>query len=152
MSESSTVIQELNAIEEIKQLKARYFRLIDLQCWSELRSLFTADAVLTFEFPEMQFTNPDEFVAGSRSALEGARSVHRGFMPEIQLTAQDQARAVWAMEDRVEMPPNAGPSWHGYGYYHDEYRSVKGQWRICALQLQRVRIDQVGLPAGDGAG
>jgi len=143
-------LQELVAIEEIKRLKARYFRLIDSQGWEELPSVFTSDARFDFEYPEMQFADPQEFIAMSKGALDGARSVHRGYLPEIQLTAVDTAVAIWAMEDRVELPPSTGPSWHGYGHYHDEYRTVEGQWKIASLRLTRVRIDQVGGPGGAG--
>jgi hypothetical protein len=30
---------------------------------------------------------------------------------------------------------------HGYGYYHEEYRLVDGSWRIAYLKLIRIRTE-----------
>jgi hypothetical protein len=30
---------------------------------------------------------------------------------------------------------------HGYGYPHDTYTTVYGEWRIATLQLSRLRVD-----------
>jgi SnoaL-like domain len=137
-------VRELIAIEEIKRLKARYFRFIDSRSWAEWPQIFTDDATFEFEFPPMRFDDPQSFVAMSEAALEGARSFHSGCMPEIQLTSEGAATGIWAMEDRVELPPDAGPSFHGYGHYHEDYRRVDGRWKIASLRLTRVRVDQVG--------
>lgn len=37
-------VSDLNATEEVKQLKARYFRAVDEKDWHTLRGLFTDDA------------------------------------------------------------------------------------------------------------
>jgi len=42
-------VDRLWAIEQIKQLKARYFRYLDLHWWHELRELFTDDAVFEID-------------------------------------------------------------------------------------------------------
>jgi hypothetical protein len=44
-------LARLEAIEEIKQLKAGYFRYLDLPWWNELGSLFTDDAQFTSASP-----------------------------------------------------------------------------------------------------
>lgn len=38
--------EELRAIEDIKQLKARYFRHIDFKQWDRFRTLFCPDLVV----------------------------------------------------------------------------------------------------------
>jgi hypothetical protein len=129
-------------VEAIKRLKARYFRYVDQQLWAELRTLFTDDASISFEFPPMEFAGPDAFVAASIEGLAGARTVHHGHMPEIELVAHHLARGVWAMDDLVERPIEVGSSWHGYGHYHEEYRKTAGEWRIASLRLTRVRVDE----------
>jgi SnoaL-like domain len=140
-------VARLLDVEAIKLLKARYFRYVDTQSWEELRALFTDDARLRFDFPEMRFDDPDAFVAGSVEGLAGARTVHHGHAPEIELLGDDAARGVWAMDDFVERPAAAGPSWHGYGHYHDEYRRRPDGWRIASLRLTRLRVDRFDGPA-----
>ena len=48
-------IDKLLAIEEIKQLKARYFRFVDTKDWTGFAGLFAADAVfdLSDDLPGM---------------------------------------------------------------------------------------------------
>jgi ketosteroid isomerase-like protein len=129
-------------VEAIKQLKARYLRNVDAQSWDELRELFTDDARIEFEFPQMSFSDPEAFVAASIAGLAGARTVHHGHAPEIELIGGDAARGVWAMDDLVERPRADGPSWHGYGHYHEEYRRGEDGWRIASLRLTRLRVDE----------
>jgi len=144
--------QRLLALESIKQLKARYCRLLDTQKWPELRELFTADAVIEFEFPEMRFSNADEFVALSIEALEGACTVHHVHSPEIELLSDESARGIWAMDDLVERPGADASSWHGYGNYHEEYRCVGGGWKIASLRLTRLRVDEQTSRCSAGVG
>lgn len=40
---TDTIVRALLDIEEIKQLKARYFRLLDTRRWDEWAQLFTVD-------------------------------------------------------------------------------------------------------------
>lgn len=133
----------LEDIEAIKRLKARYLRYVDTQRWPELRDLFTHDARITFDFPAMEFAGPDAFVSASIAALAGARTVHHGHTPEIELVTPRRARGIWAMDDLVERPPTLGGSWHGYGHYHEEYVKDGTAWQIASLHLTRVRVDDI---------
>ncbi len=142
-----TLLQRLLDIEEIKQLKARYFRAMDRKEWEAFGAVFARDAVL--EVPEVDSTTTgrDAIVAFVSGALVGARTVHHGHMPEIELTDSDHARATWAMFDYVEWPaPEGGDriGLQGYGHYIEEYVREGGQWRISRSRLERLRIDALG--------
>jgi len=131
-------------IEAIKQLKARYFRLMDQKRWDEWGQVFTADAVM--EVPEAGMVNRGrtEIVSTVSAALVGARTVHHGHMPEIEVTGENRARGIWAMSDYVEWPPNddgARVGITGYGHYLEEYAREDGQWRIARTRLERLRVD-----------
>jgi hypothetical protein len=69
--------------------------------------------------------------------------VHHAHTPEIELTSDTTATGVWAMEDMLwwtnadEMEEHL----HGYGQYHEEYRSVEGHWLISYRSLTRLRVD-----------
>lgn len=126
-------------LEAIRQLKARYFRLMDTKQWDAWRELFTEDfhGLYRGPHPDITYASREDFVASNREILEPLLTVHHGHMPEITLTGPDSATGIWAMYDRVEMPGNR---FEGYGHYHDEYRRVDGQWRIAAITLTRLRI------------
>ena len=139
-----TVAGQDDAIEAIKQLKARYFRLMDTKQWDAYRQVFTDDMAFYFESEDAPTaTSGDDFVAYVRSRLATALSVHQGHTPEIELTSPDSARGVWAMFDWVD-DPDQHRAFQGFGHYHEEYRrGGDGQWRISRLRLSRLRVDQV---------
>jgi uncharacterized protein (TIGR02246 family) len=140
-------VQRLVDLEAIKQLKARYFRSIDRKEWDAFGDVFARDAVLEVPEVDMVTTGRDAIVAFVSGALEGARTVHHGHMPEIELTGPDTARGTWAMFDYVEWPGSDHGDrvgLNGYGHYLEEYVREKGQWRIARSRLERLRVDPLG--------
>jgi hypothetical protein len=137
-------VRRLVAIEEIKQLKARYFRMLDLKDWPGFGRVFAADAVLEVPEADMVVQGREAIVTSVSSALVGARTVHHGHMPEIEITGPDTARGTWAMFDYVEWErPDADErvGLRGYGHYVEEYVREGDAWRIARLHLARLRID-----------
>lgn len=144
-------VRRLLAIEDIKALKARYFRLVDDQQWGELRGLFTHDA--RFEFPGLgSFDDPDSCIDGIRSALTGTTTIHHGHMPEITVTSPETATGIWSLADvvirakesggRVPGYPEAFQAGHvGFARYLETYRDDGDGWRIARLEVQRLRLD-----------
>jgi len=125
-------VRELLDIEEIRLLKARYFRFVDEKRWAEWAELFTPDAVFVARANGSEQKGRDAIVALAQSVLGPAVSVHHGHMPEITVEG-DQATGVWAMEDRVEFPDGTG--FHGRGHYHEIYSRHQGRWRIAHLRF-----------------
>ena len=138
-----TAVQQLLDIEQLKQLKARYFRLVDTKRWDEWGMVFATDAVLELPEGDLVFHGRDAIVANVRSFMQDVRSVHHGHMPEIEITGDDSARGVWAMFDYVEWPEVDGRrnGLHGYGHYVEEYVREEGEWRIARTRLERLRVD-----------
>ncbi|PWI10449.1 nuclear transport factor 2 family protein [Streptomyces sp. NWU339] len=133
-------VQWLKDVEEIKRLKARYFRYVDLHWWPELRSLFTDDAVFEIGESSSAPRTTEEFVTSVGRHLGEAMSVHHGHMPEIEIVDAGTAHGIWSMFDVVEPSPSSGyPVLTGYGHYTEDYRKVDGQWRIARLRLTRLR-------------
>jgi SnoaL-like protein len=144
---STATVERLAAIEDIKQLKARYFRLMDTKYWSELRGVFTDDARMDID--GFVSEGGDAIIAFMSQVLAPLRTVHHGHMPEIDVTAADRASGVWAMFDYVEFPADGPPQgFEGFGHYHDEYRLEDGVWRIASTRVTRLRVDPLagGLP------
>jgi len=139
-------VQQLLDIEAIKELKARYFRLMDQKHWDEWGMVFATDCVM--EVPEADLVNNgrDEIVTSVSGALLGARTCHHGHMPEIEITGDGIARGIWAMFDYVEWDEQDGArvGLQGYGHYREEYKREDGEWRIARIRLERLRIDWLG--------
>ena len=146
----SSDIEQLAAIEEIKKLKARYFRCMDTKNWAGLAAVFSDDAEFDMrgEAADKSKAATDIIVGGAgiasfiRSAVETVVTVHHGHMPEIALTSPTTARGIWAMEDVLRWP-EGGPvkALHGYGHYHETYRLTDEGWRIQSSRLSRLRVD-----------
>jgi SnoaL-like domain len=134
-------IDQLGEIEEIKQLKARYFRLVDEKKWADWRNVFTDDFHGWLgDVPDEQLNSPDEFITFIRRAIGEAVTIHHGHMPEIEITGPGTARGIWAMYDYVKFTgPGGVLELTGYGHYHEEYRKgADNRWRISSLRLTRI--------------
>ncbi len=115
-------------IEAIRQLKYRYYRLLDLKRWEDLAATFTEDA--SFDYGDLSFATPAEATAYFREHL-GPRMItmHHGHHPEICVTG-DEATGVWALEDKVLMP-DLNLVLEGAAVYSDRYRRTPDGWRIA---------------------
>jgi hypothetical protein len=129
-------------VEAIKQLKARYCRLLDTKDWAGWRDIFTDDFVSdTTPSGGVLITGADEFVAFLQSTLGKPTqpTVHQVHAPEIELTSPSTATGVWALNDIVRLAP--GINLAGYGHYHETYEKTDWQWRIKTSTLTRLRED-----------
>lgn len=139
---------ELADIESIRQLKARYFRLMDQKRWDEWRDVFVADVEISTPDDTGDPTptaGRDAFVDGLRTMLDPVTTIHHGHMAEIAVDG-DSATGVWSMEDHLFWPPESplGHMW-GTGWYEETYRREDdGQWRIATLRLRRIRVEAAG--------
>ncbi|MER7811928.1 nuclear transport factor 2 family protein [Streptomyces sp900116325] len=134
-------VQRLEDIEDIHQLKARYFRFVDEKKHDQLVKIFTPNAKIVTDGQE--FKSPKEFADIIRDAIGAAPTAHSGAMPEIKITGPDTATGIWSMEDMLSFPagPNAPQGHHGYGQYHETYKKVHGKWLIDSVVLTRFRME-----------
>ncbi|WP_052711305.1 nuclear transport factor 2 family protein [Pseudofrankia sp. DC12] len=130
----------MDDIEAIKQLKARYCRLLDTKDWEGYRQVLTDDVVIdTTDYGGNVVTGGDAFLEFLRVALADTVTVHQCHTPEITMTSPSSADGIWAMEDRVRFPD--GTDLNGFGHYHETYEKADGTWRIKASKLTRLRMD-----------
>jgi uncharacterized protein (TIGR02246 family) len=140
-------LDDLIAIEEIKQLKGRYFRAADTKDVDGFADVFTEDADLKYDLDVSESGEPQRLTMQGR---EGMRqyciqgwsgdliwTAHFGTTPEITILSRTEARGVWAMQDIVEM---RDCHFHGFGHYRETYRKSDGKWRIATLHLTRTRV------------
>jgi hypothetical protein len=140
-------LERLQAIEDIRLLKARYFRFMDTKQFDLLEDLFTPDLqVLTPEGAVYKNSGP-AYAAALKHSLEHSVSVHQGFMDEIEIIDAHHAKGIWAMQDVIEWadkhPVQGWKSITGRGHYHETYRKTISGWRIATLTLTRLRLDIV---------
>ncbi|WP_431231107.1 nuclear transport factor 2 family protein [Mycolicibacterium psychrotolerans] len=136
------VTDEAADIEAIKQLKARYCRLLDTKDWAGWREVFTDDFVSdTTASGGVLITGADNMVAFIKKTLgkPSQPTVHQVHAPEIELTSPTTASGIWALNDVVRLAP--GVNLAGYGHYHETYEKADGQWRIKTSTLTRLRED-----------
>lgn len=152
-----TPLDRLVAIEEIRCLKARYFRALDTKNWSELATVFAADAVfdiravnsarhpLTREWtpplggPEQVFRGREVIVAMIRDAIQGLYTIHHAHVPEIDVHDAGSASGIWPMEDVLRQ---AGGELllNGSGYYYETYERGSSGWHIKSSRLERLFV------------
>ena len=143
-------VERLEAIEEIKQLKARYFRCMDMKDWDGFTTVFALDARMDVS-GELSgdvggergvTTGNREIAAFVRGSIDDVTTVHHGHTPEIDVTSPTNASGIWAMEDHLWWPEGSPiATMHGYGHYHETYEKVEGRWRITSTTLTRLRRD-----------
>lgn len=148
-------IEQLRAIEEIKMVKARYFRGVDTSDSKLVRSVLADDCVLDYmgcctdpKTGRDYLPTMNVVMRGSASWSEGGMaafgivSTHHGHLGEVTLTSDTTASAIWPFTDRLYMPAGAPFSAViGHGYYHETYEKTGGHWKIKTLRIQRIRVE-----------
>jgi len=151
----------LQILEDIKRLKARYFRMVDTHDPEGFANVFTPDGVLdlreAFNAPNMKepasaSSNPTPVrpivIEGRENILAAAKkgmnmlSVHHGHMPEIDIQSETRATGIWSMEDVVWKVRDGklGAKMHGYGHYHEVYEKLADGWHIKVCKLTRLYL------------
>jgi len=152
-------LERLLAIEEIKGVKARYFRYMDTKQWDKLGELFSVNAYfdarcafsadLEDQSPAAQMCKDwvtegrNEIVAFMKRGCEGFLSAHYGHGHEITVIDQQRASGVIALEDYMYLQGEEGLSQvlHGRGHYHEEYIKEGGKWRIHSSRITRLFVE-----------
>ena len=131
---------DLEAIERIKQVKARYFRCIDTCDLAGLRdTVFTADARIHFKSPtyEIKFAGWPELEQFYKGSFSQHRfGMHQGHHPEISVTG-DNAFGRWYLHD-IYINQEEKLIYEGSALYEDDYVRVGEDWRIKESRYDRL--------------
>ena len=139
---------DLVALEEIRRLKYRYARTLDLKLWDEFAEVFTEDAVGDYGTravgEPLRLVGRDAIVEFMRGALSGnIITVHLCAQPEIDIDGE-RASGTWCFEDTV-IAPEARLMIKGSAYYEDTYRREDGRWLISGITYTRTWEASVSL-------
>jgi SnoaL-like domain len=125
---------DLAALEDIRRLKYRYLRCVDLKLWDEIADVFTADATVDYGTRALgepiQLRGREEIIAFLRKSLgPGIVTVHFTSQPEIDVDGAT-ATGTWSFEDTV-IATEYRVVIKGAAFYEDRYaRGEDGRWRI----------------------
>lgn len=126
-------VHKLLAIEEIKQIKHRYWRILDQFLSDEIGEVFSENAVCDFG-PYGKLEGRENIAEFFREKvfLDYEMAVHAGHNAEIELTTETTAKAHWLYEVyQLYTNPKTG-IWLT-GYMNDEYVLEDGAWKISYL-------------------
>ncbi len=132
-------VARLVALEDLRRLKARYFRFVDEKRFAELGGLLADDFVYADDAKRISLTR-DEFVRFIADRHADSVSVHAGHDPEIDVLTDETATGVWPMTDLVILPTtrNGRIVQRGAGHYHDRYRRGSEGWQVASSHLTRI--------------
>ena len=150
-----TESERLAIIEEIRRIKAVYFRGVDTEDGDLVRSILAEDCVLDYRGCCTDPKSGTDFLPAMNVILKGRASwqsgafsktgmtsVHQGHQAEIRVDSREGACAVWAMTDRIYMPAGAPFGvMRGFGYYHETYVREADGWKIATIRIERLRVE-----------
>ncbi len=139
----------LAAIDEIRQLKSRYFRTMDTRDWEGMRQVFAKDAVFDFSVglevqpvggPPVAPDGPvtrgrDNIIAWVTSSYSDTASIHQGHDHEIGIDSETEAHGVIALAGYILSLDRSTILRKTAGHYHEKYRFEDGAWRIAEVKL-----------------
>lgn len=150
-----TETERLAAIEEIRQLKAQYWRGVDRSDGELVRSLLAEDCVLDYmgcctdpvtgvdHMPVMNVVMKGRD-SWQTEKLDGPQivTVHQGHQHEITITGEREAKGIWYFTDRFFVPPG-GPFTRltGYGTYHETYAKADDGWKLKTTRIERFWVE-----------
>lgn len=130
---------DLEAIEQIRQLKARYFRGIDTADKSLVAECLAKDVSIHFigGSYEIAMEGADKVVEFLQQAFhKDAAASHFGHHPEISVSGES-ATGVWYLHDIFfDLARNIETS--GAAIYRDRYSKINNQWKIQHTGYKRV--------------
>tara|TARA_R110001592_G_scaffold363396_2_gene687721 strand:+ start:146214 stop:146723 length:510 start_codon:yes stop_codon:yes gene_type:complete len=131
-------LQQLEDIEAIKRLKARYLNACDQQDPEAVRACFLEGEVEIDMSSFGHCRNRDEFVDSifiPMGCHDFVLDMHHCSNPEIELIDSASARGLWGLNYR-NINTRESTLTLLSAFYHDEYRKVEGAWYISRSRTE----------------
>jgi len=134
-AETPPDVQRLIDIEDIRQLKHKYFATTDAKDFTALRALYTDDAT----FGAGGLDSPEAFIKFLSSPERATRKTkHHGHNALITFTSATEAEGVWDYEAwtwqmRADGTLEEKAVRHNWGQYLDSYRKTPAGWRMTRM-------------------
>ena len=154
MKQPVSDVEKLVAINEVREVMARYARHADHKEFEDLAGLFTPDGTFTPHRVDgsvwMHMAGRDGIARTIAESVGNAQVLHQLFSYETEILSSTSATSIVSMADMVIRPEGeAVPShektafktMHGYGHYHGDFVKVDGRWYIEKLVQTRLRME-----------
>lgn len=153
MKTAMSDIERLIAINEIREVMARYVRFADEKKFIELASLFTAEGTFTPHKVNgdvwMRMEGREAIAKIITESVGQALAIHHLFSHQTKILTPTTAHSVTSLEDWVIrpddeiLPSNDTPfrTMHGFGHYHADFVKIAGTWYISKLVQTRLKMD-----------
>lgn len=133
-------LQQLSDLEEIRQLKSRYFRCIDTGNHTELATCFAEDVTIDLRGGGYRLrvegrADMVEFIASSFNS--DIVAMHHGHTPEISFVDDNTAKGTWYLQDRF-INPERNEDTVGTSLYYDTYVRTAEGWKVKHSEYDRV--------------
>jgi hypothetical protein len=149
------IIEKLNNIEEIRQVKYRYLRCIDMKLWDDIGDTLTEGAAVDYGMSRLSgkpvaIAGRAEIVSSFRARFEpGILTAHTASQPEITVDG-DTATGTWMLRDTM-LATRHRVVIMGTAFVSDRYeRGADASWRIartCYLTNYEVAVSFDDLPS-----
>jgi hypothetical protein len=130
-------LARLEAIEDIKQLKSRYFHACDNKQPEVVRECFPEGKVELSYGRIGEFSDRDQMVAvfSELACQDHIVEMHHGQNPRIEVLAADSATGIWGLyyyliDTRQQTVTQLA------GFYDDAYTRTHDQWRITRSRYE----------------
>ena len=143
-------LARLEALEEIKALKYRYFRAMTLGDYDLLKETLTEDVVTSYSDGEYVFEDREKLLTFLIESHHAGQQVAYWMcaMPEITIANDREATGTWAFYHYFYHRGHEFVD-EMFAYYDDEYRFEEGAWRIARTGYKRVlnqELDRRDIP------
>ena len=133
-------MNELIEKDQIKELKARYFRGLDTKNWELFASTMSDDVKGRYSDGKLSFDGREPLVGFMQENLSIGTviTMHHGHHPEIQINENaTEATGTWYLQDMV-IDLVGKTRLYGAAIYKDEYRKEDGEWKISHTGYSRT--------------
>jgi len=133
-------LQMLLDIEEIKNLKHRYFRAIDMADFDLLDNIFSQDITIDYRGGTYRWESE-----GKETIKESLRhafhnqtaAMHTAHHPEIEILSETNATGKWYLQD-IFYNFDLGSVTQGTALYLDKYIKINDQWLSQHSEYDRI--------------
>lgn len=135
-------VQRLNDIEEIKELKGRYFRALDSKDWPALEATLSPNVHTGYSNGTLVFNGPKEVTGFFEKSMPKSQiTLHQGHTPDFEFESDTEAIGHWYLQDNLIFCKGnqyEGTQIQGSAFYTDKYEKIDGKWLIVETGYVRV--------------
>ena len=145
--EKMDTLEMLKNKMEIEELKSDYWWYLDSKQFDKLLSdVFTEDLKLYVGMPGMgdeaiqTASSAKEWAENTSGQLTGVTTAHQGHQAKIKITSDTTAIGRFVLNDHL-LFPDGQSMMYGYAYYIDDFIKIDGKWKIDAIRLGYIMVE-----------